>query len=189
MKVMTNIINTMRERIEKDILRYPYENAETFEMILAAYNRFCEDERDGHGYLFCIYNQNDLLFLVKNGMNAETISEIFDNANSRTSSYFFYDENHTPYKAIPSTDEVIEVLVDALDEICECVLTYVTRCAEYQSVYEKYVTDTYIEYKTAESLRDKTRLNDIKLKLGLPIDDDDIDALAELKRKLELGLV
>ena len=184
MKVMKKIIESMSKRIEKDLLKNHLNNTEVFEMVLAAYNRYCEDEKDGIDYIFDIYNQDDLKCLVKNGMSASEIATIYEGAQYRTSNYFFYDCNHMTNNVIGSFEEVLDLLIGMLDEVCECVMTYVTRCEEYQAIYERYVTDTYLEYKDAESLRDKTRFNWVCVEIGYN-PTEDIDALAALKRKLE----
>ena len=183
MKVMQKIIESMPKRIANDLRKNHLYNTEVFEMVLAAYNRYCEDEKCGVDYIFNIYNQNDLECCVKGGMTAEEIVTLYNDAQYKTSNYFFCDENHG-IKAIDSFEETLDILIDMLDEVCENVMTYVTRCSEYQALYEKYVTDTYIEYKDAEALADKGKFNWVCVEIGYnPLED--IDALAALKKKLD----
>lgn len=164
--VMNKIIESMPKRIAKDLKEYPYNNNDVFEMILEAYNYFIDSEKWGNGYIFNISNQADLLCMVKNGMTAKEIATIYDNSQHTTSGCFFCDENHTDIQEIDTWEEIREILIFSLDELCEYVLTYVTRCEPYQAIYERYVTDTYLEYKEAESLRDKARLNEVLKKIN-----------------------
>jgi hypothetical protein len=183
MKVMQRIIESMPKRIANDLRKNHLYNTEVFEMVLAAYNRYCEDEKDGIDYIYDIYNQEDLKTLVNNGMTANDITKLFESAQYTKSNYFFCDCNHD-IEQIASFEHVLDFLIGMIDEVCEYVMTYVTRCEEYQSVYEKYVTDTYLEYKDAEALRDKTKLGQICVRIDYT-PSEDIDALAALKKKLE----
>lgn len=162
MKVMQKMIESMSKRIANDLINSDYLfNSDKWNVVLAAYNRYCEDEKDGVDYLFDIYSQNDLKCLVNHGMTASEIAEVYNKAQYETSNYFFCDCNHD-VETISSFEDVVGMVIAMLDEVCECALLYVTRCEEYQALYERYVTDTYLEYK-----------------------DEEIDALAALKKKLD----
>ena len=134
-------IETMAKRIVADLEGYPYRNAETFNAVFAAYNRWCEDENNGNGYIFNINNHNDLAFMVKSGMTAKSIAEIYNDSQTKTSGCFFHDENHF-MSVIDTWEEIRDLLINMIkDVLCEDILLYVTRCKEYQKVYEMYVTD------------------------------------------------
>jgi len=165
MKVMQKVIESMPKRIAKDLRNNHLWNTDVFDMVLAAYNRYCEDEKDGIDYIYDIYNQEDLNTLVNNGMTANDITKLFESAQDTKSNYLFCDCNHD-IEQIASFENVLDLLIGMIDEVCECALLYVTRCEEYQALYERYVTDTYLEYKDAESLRDKTRFNAICEEIG-----------------------
>lgn len=185
MKVMGKIIKSMVRRIANDLIKdsnYLYK-PDKFNVVLAAYNRYCEDEKDGIDYLFNIYDQDDLKCLVNKGMTAMEIAEVYDKAQYEKSNYFFCDCNHD-VQTIPSFEDVVGLVIAMLDEVCENALLYVTRCKEYQALYERYVTDTYLEYKDAESLRDKTRFKAICDEIGYN-PNEEIDALAALKKKMD----
>ena len=178
--VFTKIIETMPKRISNDLSKFPYKNEDVFEMVLAAHNLYCEDEKDGTDYIFNINNSDDLKCLVNNGMTAKEVATIYNDSKINTSGFFFCDGTHD-LEQITTCEEVRDLLIGMIDEICEYVLTYATRCKEYRTLYEKYVTDTYLEYKDAESLRDKTKFNLVCVKIGY---DEGTDALAELRKKL-----
>lgn len=65
------IIESVKRSITRDINR---NDTKVIEMVLAAYNRYQEDERDGVDYLFDITNQNDLKCMVEGGLNVTEIA-------------------------------------------------------------------------------------------------------------------
>lgn len=186
MKVIAKIIESMKDRITTDLVRFTPADMTAFNIVLNAYNRWCEDENNGNGYLFNIHNDEDLLCLVKCGMKASDIARIYEDSQYKTSGFFFCDENHDGYEQVDSYEEVCDILISMLDEICECTLVYVTRCKEYQTLYEKYITDKYLEFKDAESLRDKRKFNWVCVEIGYN-PNEGLDALAELKKKMEMS--
>lgn len=166
MNVMLRIIESMPKRIVKDLKN---RNDNTFKVVLAAYNEYCENENNGNGYLFNINDHDDLKCLVKNGLTASEIAKIYYDSQVTASPYFFCDENHG-LEVVTSIESVRNILITMVYELCDFVLTYVSRVEEYQNLYEMYVTDTYIEYETAQSLRDKERLEEItnEIQANLP---------------------
>ena len=177
----------MPKRIVSKLTAYPSKNGEVFDTVFAAYNRFCEDENNGNGYIFNINNAEDLKFLVQNEcINAAEIAKIYNDSQFRTSGLFFFDENHMSLdeSQIGTWEEVRDMFIDMIDDLCTFVLTYATRCKEYQAVYEMFVTDLFLEYQQADALCDKKRFNCVCCEIGLDYNTD-LDALAALKRKLE----
>ena len=65
------IIESVKRSITRDINR---NDTKVIEMVLAAYNRYQEDEHDGVDYLFDITNQNDLKCMVEGGLNVAEIA-------------------------------------------------------------------------------------------------------------------
>jgi hypothetical protein len=57
-----NIIEIIKPRIARDIKT----DDKALEMVLAAYNRMQDDERNGVDYIFDITNKEDLQYLVTN---------------------------------------------------------------------------------------------------------------------------
>lgn len=114
------------------------------QMLLKAYNRYQEDERDGVDYIFDINNQDDLISCVNGGLTA---SEIIDYNNkvkylTNMTTHFLFGCNHK--EMIPMcTDNIINAIVSVLDEIIDNILAY-PWVDEYRAVYTHYITNKII---------------------------------------------
>lgn len=110
------------------------------QMLLKAYNRYQEDERDGVDYIFNINNQDDLIACVKGGLTAYEITDF--NSKFNTPIHFLFDCNHK--EMIPMyTDNIINAILSVLDEIIDNVLAY-PWVDEYRAVYTHYITNKII---------------------------------------------
>lgn len=113
-------------------------NKKVYNMLLKAYNQYQEDERDGVDYLFKLTNQNDLALLVKNGLTAKEISQLYTDKNSETY-YFYYGVNHTELKCL-SIDELDEQIYNNIENIVKYMLAYPFIDA-YKDLYIEFVTN------------------------------------------------
>jgi hypothetical protein len=135
----------MKRRIAHD-LRNDNTNG-VLDMVLNAYNRFQEDERDGVDYIFDITKQNDLKCMVDGGLNVTEISWAWNKIKKEgISSCFHFGCNYGGLEAIGTLADLKRNLIAWLDEFLPYVLMYVTRCDEYQLIYEHYITE-YLESK------------------------------------------
>ena len=109
-----------------------------YNMLLKAYNQYQEDERDGVDYLFKLTNQNDLALLVKNGLTAKEISQLYTDENSETY-YFYYGVNHIELKCL-SIEELDKQIYDNIENIVKYMLAYPFIDA-YKDLYIEFVTN------------------------------------------------
>jgi hypothetical protein len=140
----TAIQNLLVTRITNDL-----NNGEPdiFGKVLDAYNRYQEDERGAVDYIFDLTNQSDLKFLVDNGLCATEIAAAMRKIEKENyTSFFHYGCNYPTLHALGTTTDVKRNLISWLPEIIPYVLMYVTRCTEYQAIYEHYITE-YLESK------------------------------------------
>lgn len=115
--------------------------------VLDAYNRYQEDERDGVDYIFDLTNQADLKCLVDGGLCATEIMWAMNKTNKENiTTLFHYGCNYPTLHAIGTIQDLKRNLIAWLDEFLPYVIMYVTRCTEYQNLYEHYVTE-YLERK------------------------------------------
>jgi hypothetical protein len=138
-----NIIEIIKPRIARDIKT----DDKALEMVLAAYNRMQDDERNGVDYIFDITNQEDLQYLVTNcGLCVNEIAYLWNRVQSEKDllPYFLYGENYTNPHMIGTLKDLQRNMIAWLDELLPFVFKYVTRCEEYQAIYEEYVTE-YLE--------------------------------------------
>ena len=139
-----SIVEIMKRRIAHD-LRNNTDGA--LDMVIDAYNRFQEDERDGVDYIFDINNHNDLKCMVDRGVTASEIAEAWDKVQySGITSYFHFGCNYEGLETLGTLADLKRNLISWLDVFLPFVIMYVTRCTEYQALYEHYITE-YLERK------------------------------------------
>lgn len=138
-KLIENIVETIKPVIAKDIKV----DDKVLDMVLAAYNRFQEDERNGVDYIFNIDDKDDLQYLVNNcDLTAQDIWRLVNNMGTKDYlPYFHLGENYPEPHLIGRLHDLQNNMIAWLDELLPFVLLYVTRCPEYQTIYEKYITE------------------------------------------------
>lgn len=170
---MKKAINTMVESIKAAIIRdlndvYSVNGYKVLKMVLAAYNDFQESERDGVDYIFDLNNREDLKCCVEGGMTAQEICGLWLGSQSKHLQYFYFGCNHPQAEPINTWKELRMNLVAWLDELLPNVIAYPYAYQSYRDVYTAYVTDVVLGLQDTEN----SYLSDL-------------DALAELKRKMQ----
>ena len=109
-------------------------------IVLNAYNRYCDDECGGTGYIFQIHNQSDLKYLVDNNMmSAHGITFVTNNPTKFPDGMFTFDgEQDTGMYPV---ENVSQILLNSLEDFVPFVILYVGRCEEYKEFYERYITE------------------------------------------------
>ena len=140
-----SIIEIIKPRIARDIKT----DDKVLEMVLAAYNRMQDDERNGVDYIFDITDREDLQYLVTNGDLCVTdIAWIWNKVQTESLlPLFLYGENYSAPHMVGTLEDLQRNMIAWLDELLPFVFKYVTRCEEYQAIYERYVTE-YLESRT-----------------------------------------
>lgn len=169
---MKKAINTMVEGIKKSIIRdlndvYSVKGNEVLNMLLKAYNDFQESERDGVDYIFDINNTDDLKCCIDGGMTAKEIGRLYLGSQSQHLRYFYFGCNHPTAEPIANWETLRQQLISWLPDLIPNVLAYPFAYESYKQLYVRYVTDVIIGYDNSS------------------ISLSDLEALAELKRKLE----
>ena len=168
---MEKVIETMVRKISGAIINdtrnvYSAKGDFVLKMVLAAYNDFQESERDGVDYIFDIENTEDLKCCIDGGMTAKEIGGLYLGSQSRHLRYFYFGCNHPTAEPIANLETLRQQLISWLPDLIPNVLAYPFAYESYIRLYERYVSDVINDC-----------YNDISA----------LDALAELKRKLEQG--
>lgn len=166
---MQKVIETMVENVKNAIIRdmrdlNSRKGYDTLKAVLAAYNAYQEEERDGVDYIFNINNQDDLKCCVEGGLTAQEICGMWLKSQSSHREYFYFGCNYEKPLQIATLAELRSNLVIWLDEILPCVLAYPFLAKEYENLYMEYVTPMFAEQEVPLS---------------------DLDMLARLKAELE----
>lgn len=138
-KDILNILEKLNNQIITDI---KHGDEKTLKKIIAAYNRWSEDEHDSQNYIYNIESKRDLKWLVEyEEQTAANIHALFTDITTK--------HNYTPYvmandqdevKPIGTREDLDTLLIGAIDLITPCIIAYVARCQEYQDLYEEYIT-------------------------------------------------
>lgn len=106
----------------------------TLAMIVDAYNRWNEDEKDGVDYIFNIGKPEDLICCIEGGMTAIEIANLY---NAKVIMFMFGQNRETPE---PLTYlDLKTLLTDNMDSIIDNVIIY-PHIKEYGILYQYYVT-------------------------------------------------
>lgn len=133
-KNFENLVKTIATEIGKDMLIS--KKIESILLFLKAYNRFQEDERDGADYIFNLNEKDDLMICIDGGLKLNDIVSLAQ----QKATYFMFGVNHTEPLPIKTMEELASILYAHANEVVTYALAYVTRCEEYQALYEEYVT-------------------------------------------------
>jgi hypothetical protein len=114
-------------------------------MLLKAYNRYQEDERDGVDYIFNINNQDDLITCIQGGLTAKEIVNFHNRVKSwvNPTPHFLFGCNHKEMKPM-GRDNIVDAIVAVLDELIDNIIAY-PWVEEYRAVYTHYITNKIIE--------------------------------------------
>lgn len=134
--------------VEKSIISDIANNdTDVINEVLAAYNWYQEDEKDGADYLFNLGNQEDLICMVKGGLTAAEIADAWKKIQKEhITPYFHFGVNYHGLSAAGDFNKLKATLISWLDEIIPCVIKYAPMCPEYAVIYQRYIT-YYLEEK------------------------------------------
>jgi hypothetical protein len=132
-----SIANTIASRINADV-----KAGMNLTMLLAAYNEWQEDEKDGADYIFDINDEKDLKYIVERGLlSAKGIAYVVDNVDTGLFRFNYTNDPDAGVKGI-SLEDLKTILMNTSDTFVCYILMYAARCGKnsaYTNVYEEYV--------------------------------------------------
>ena len=125
----------VKEKLKNDIISsLNNDDVLTMAIVVNAYNRWNEDEKDGVDYIFNIGKPEDLICCIEGGMTAIDIANLY---NAKVTKFMFGQNRETPE---PLTFlDLKTLLTDNMDSIIDNVITY-PNIKEYGTIYEYYIT-------------------------------------------------
>lgn len=138
---MKKIINELVKKIKSDLMHDMSCNEDDTLLILAAYNRYQEDERDGTDYIFDINNWDDIKCCIDGGMTVKEFNDLFNQyMKGSVSPYFMFGHNRDHAEMFKTIDDVKSYLAWHLDDVITCMLCY-HNVDEYKQLYEHCISD------------------------------------------------
>ena len=115
-------------------------------LVLGAYNRFQEDERDGADYIFNINDVNDLKCCIDGGMTTCEIASIYNKVkDSATTPYFFFGHNHEEAETLSTPNKLKTQFGIYLEEIIRHMLAF-HDVDGYKQLYDHCIRDYMISH-------------------------------------------
>ena len=119
---MEVIIKKLTEIIESNLIHdmnCEQIGDDTAILVLNAYNRYQEEERDGVDYIFDIRKGEDLKCCIDGGMTAHEIACINEECTktAKSTPYFMFGQNHKNSDVIPTWAQLKQVLCASLHEV------------------------------------------------------------------------
>jgi hypothetical protein len=141
---METIIKKLAESIESNLIHdmnCEQIGDDTAILVLNAYNRYQENERDGVDYIFDIRKGEDLKCCIDGGMTAQEISYTYKECMVRAHTpYFMFGQNHEQAEVIPTWAQLKRVLGASLHEVILQMLAYPS-VDGYKELYKHCMTD------------------------------------------------
>ena len=142
---MEAIIKKLAESIESDLIHdmnCEQTGDDTAILVLNAYNRYQEDERDRVDYIFDICKGEDLKCCIDGGMTAQQIACLNEECTrtAKSTPFFMFGQNHKQADVIPTWEQLKRVLCVSLHEVIMHMLAdpYVDG---YKELYKHCMTD------------------------------------------------
>lgn len=111
--------------------------------LLASYNFYQEEEKDGRGYIFDIENKKDIM---ATDLTMAEINDIYNEYKKGKSNYFIFNE-YGYIKQYDNCDELKTQVVSYLDEIVEHIFCYHDSCESHKKLFDRYIYETIISNK------------------------------------------
>ena len=142
---METIIKKLAESIESNLIHdmnCEQIGDDTAILVLNAYNRYQEEERDGVDYIFDIRKGEDLKSCIDGGMTAHEISCINEECTrtAKSTPFFMFGQNHRTAEVIPTWEQLKRVLGVSLHEVILQMLAYPS-VDGYKELYGYCVSD------------------------------------------------
>lgn len=137
-QLLSNFIN-----VKQNIIECFREDIYTFKTkdLVALWNRYVENERQGAYFMFHLDNKEDLIYLLKlENFNTNILSNLLDAVNTKpeiNTKYFNYEDETSEYTSLSLCD-IHEFILGSLKEIVTCILIY-PFIEEYKTFYMYYI--------------------------------------------------
>ena len=118
-------------------------NGKRFDLLLAAYNRMQDDERNGVDYLFNVTNSADVICCLQGGLTMEQLRTMLNEYEATGIEYCYFGCNH-PTPTMVTLEKVISQLTANADEIVKYAIAYPS-VDEYKAIYELFITEEIIK--------------------------------------------
>lgn len=119
---METIIKKLAESIESNLIHdmnCEQIGDDTAILVLNAYNRYQEYERDGVDYIFDIRKGEDLKCCIDGGMTAQEIASLNEECTrtEKRTPYFMFGQNHETAEVIPTWEQLKRILGVSLHKV------------------------------------------------------------------------
>lgn len=145
--IKENIVNYLTATLWSDMVST--DNREkankVFNTLIQAYNEWQEGEHFGVEYLFNLNDKDDLICVVKGGMNSKEIAQmVMDKENFGMTNYFFFGENYTTPKQL-TTEQVASLILTNINAIVSYTLAYGAEANtdSFKFIYKNYIATLF----------------------------------------------
>jgi len=135
--VIKNLLYVIKSKIRLCLLT---DNKQIRTLLLKAYNRYQEDERDYADYIYNINDKDDLKCCIDGGLTAyDIVTIVGENPNAM----FLFGANHD-VPLVLSEQEIDDAILAHLDDMLPCMLAY-HEVDGYRELYDYLIANYIIE--------------------------------------------
>ena len=145
---METIIKNLTSHIKEEIIAdFDENNAKGIELVLNAYNRYQEDERDGVDYLFNINDNGDLKCCIEGGLTASEIARLYDETTQGATPLFLFGVNYERPKHIMKWEEAKKILLGVIDDVVLYAIAF-HAAKGYKAFFDHYIANYVLNNMT-----------------------------------------
>lgn len=144
-QAINNLVEKIEERLRYELEQDTCESKKVTMLLLRAYNKFQEDERDGVDYIFDITSWDDVKCCADGGMTTKEFNDAFNKyMNGKYTQYFQFGYDRKNIELFGSMNDIREYLKDRLDLFIRQMLYHHDR-EEYAALYDFCISDYMME--------------------------------------------
>ena len=140
-KNIVEVRNVIIENLKDDIYKFKF-----YELV-ALWNRFSKNEREGIRYIYSLFEKSELIELLQmKNFNVSILGKLWENYQCLPeidTEFFTYEDDNTDYVSL-STADIHQLILGSLKEIVNCALLQ-PYIIEYSCIYKYYINSKLIQ--------------------------------------------
>ena len=122
--IIKNLVNEIKNNLVHD-MNCEQTGDDTTMLVLAAYNRFQEDERDGADYIFDMTEWSDINCCAEGGLSVNEFNAMFnDYCNGKTTRFFRFGHSKNHVEAFETWEQLKTYLTNFLNSVITHMITF-----------------------------------------------------------------
>lgn len=142
--IIKNLVNEIKNNLVHD-MNCEQTGDDTTMLVLAAYNRYQEDERDGADYIFDMTQWSDINCCAEGGLRPIEFYELFNYyCNGKTTRFFMFGHSRNHAEAFETWEQLKTYLTNFLNSIIKYMIAF-HDVDGYKQLFDHCIRDYMIQ--------------------------------------------